>query len=244
MDKFLDLPQHGFAMTSTAVEFMQNAYGAFEQLAALAGNGVIISGIERDSEGNVSPGWAVLDNKLCYCEGGVGRFLKGVPVETITEIADSGGTRKQVTYRAVVDESYIPGDIELIYGNHNRVRFTGGVVGLGGLQMEGVEISNIDMSQSSVVGFGGDWRGAFRNLISASVMVWRDSEDQCYPGDSGYLPAPISVGITRQSEGSFSFALNWDNTAGWGGYVDKTKRRFTVTFLWAAGDNLYKMPSV
>ena len=242
MDKFIELPHREFAMTASAVNFMQDAYGAFEELAKLAGNNVIISGIENDGENNISPGWAVLDNKLCYCEGGVGRWLRATPVETITEIFDGRGIRKQATYRGVVSMDYTAGDIDVRDDDGWLVqakRVAGGIGGLNGLQMDGVEISGVDMSQINNIGYG-TWRGTFPNVVAASVMVWRDGGTIGYDGNSSRLPAPVTVNVEKGSDDNTIISLRWDNTVDWRYFTDTTARRFTVVFFWSAGNNFVK----
>ena len=90
--------QRDFALGTDALAFMQDAYTALENLAALGGTNYIVSGCVVNGT-SVSSGWIVLGGKLVYFAGGsISTYVKLV---TTTQIVTLGTlTREQTTYTA------------------------------------------------------------------------------------------------------------------------------------------------
>lgn len=90
--------QRDFALSTDALKFMQDAYSAFEKLAALGGTDFIVSGCAVNGT-SVSPGWMVLAGKLVYFGGGsISTYVK---IVTTTQTITIGTlSREQTTYTA------------------------------------------------------------------------------------------------------------------------------------------------
>src|SRR5690625_6311259 len=72
----------GFPLESDTLTFMQESWNIFNQLGAMAGENVILSGC-IESGGNVSPGFVVYNNEVLPFEGGALASL--VRVVSVTE---------------------------------------------------------------------------------------------------------------------------------------------------------------
>ncbi len=97
MDK-LTLGGKNFALTTTALAFMQTAYAMLEKLTAIAGDNIIISGCEV-TDTSAASGYMVLNGILMPFSGGT--ITENVKIVTTTEtVTVNTGTYVKTSYSA------------------------------------------------------------------------------------------------------------------------------------------------
>ncbi len=97
MDK-ITLPASDFALTATALSFLQDSWAYLENIAKIAGDNVLISG-GAVSSGVAASGIIYLNGSLMPFKGGTVQDNVRI-VETTETITVDTGTRDQVTYYA------------------------------------------------------------------------------------------------------------------------------------------------
>lgn len=97
-----------FALTTDALNFMQNSYKALESLALLGGENYILSGCKVTGS-SVASGIVVINGKIMPFEGGT--IQADVKVVKTTSTVTVGGTsREEITYKAQFGTSLNPSD--------------------------------------------------------------------------------------------------------------------------------------
>ncbi len=94
----LTLGEKNFALTTTALAFMQTAYAMLEKLTAIAGDNIIISGCEV-TDTSAASGYMILNGILMPFSGGT--ITENVKIVTTTETVTVGtGTYVKTSYNA------------------------------------------------------------------------------------------------------------------------------------------------
>lgn len=98
----------GFPLESDTLTFMQESWNIFNQLGAMAGEKVILSGC-IESGGNVSPGFVVYNNEVLPFEGGaLASLVRVVSVTEEREFEDGASKAVYETRKMVFGSPGIP----------------------------------------------------------------------------------------------------------------------------------------
>src|SRR5690625_7698785 len=98
----------GFPLESDTLTFMQESWNIFNQLGAMAGENVILSGC-IESGGNVSPGFVVYNNEELPFEGGaLASLTRVVSVMEAREFEDRASKAVYESRKKVDGNTSIP----------------------------------------------------------------------------------------------------------------------------------------
>ncbi|MDR2926903.1 MAG: hypothetical protein LBV41_01680 [Cytophagaceae bacterium] len=247
MNRFENLPQQNFAFTSDAVKFMQDAYGAFAQLARLAGPNCIISGCVLENK-TISSGWIVLNGELLYFPGMVydGKRL-WAQKKTVTNVVNVAGASRTQTvelleptndWKQGMPQFYDPNGVANGIPKWYFPRLNnGGMAKLGGLEAATAKLGGINFrsqTEASVT-----VNGKLKYVSGVSVILFNDDPQvrTAYAvGQSAEFIPSVSMFFTENdtagTDGLVSVMLRWNPNDDWKSFQSTDVNRGLVTVFF------------